>query len=89
MITLLAGCCKNNPPIILVIAMIGKPKYRRNQNVSFVLGDKTIQGKIAIVDKFGTFEQHNEVSYDIFCADEDCLYKHIPEPMITAIKRKH
>ena len=62
--------------------MIGEPKYRKNQNVKFTICGKTIKGKIHIIDKYGTFEQNDEVSYDIFSEEDNCLYKHIPESMV-------
>lgn len=63
--------------------MIGKPKYRHNQNVVFTVAGKTLSGKVKIIDKYGTFEQNSEVSYDIYVEDEDSLYKHIPESLVN------
>ena len=60
--------------------MIGKPKYKVGDFVSFVLEDKVINGSVYIVDKFGTFEDDSDVGYDIMT--EDCLYKHINERLI-------
>lgn len=61
--------------------MVGNPKYSLGDNVKFSLGSKTFTGKIYIIDKFGTFEDNSEVSYDILDRD-GCLYKHIREDMI-------
>lgn len=66
--------------------MIGKPKYRRNQKVWFTVDQKTVKGKISFIDKFGTFDQSDEVSYDIFSVENDTLYKHIPESWLTHSK---
>lgn len=62
--------------------MIGKPKYKYDQPVSFRLGDKTYSGIIAIIDRYGTFEDDSDVSYDIYSKEENVLYKHIREDLI-------
>ena len=61
-----------------------KPKYKIDDRVTFTLDDKVITGTIAIVDAYGTFENPNEVSYDIMAVWEgrDTLFKHIEEPLI-------
>ena len=65
--------------------MLGKPKYKYGDKVKFVINGKEVIGVIEIIDSYGTFEQHDEVSYDIL-ADETnpitatpCLFKHIVE----------
>ena len=67
--------------------MLGKPIYRHKQNVEFDLKDRTVHGKVYIIDKFGTFEKDDEVSYDIFSEEDNCLYKHIPESMVRSWKK--
>ena len=47
----------------------------------------TVTGKIYIIDKYGTFEQNKEVSYDILVEDwpetgRPCLVKHVVESNI-------
>lgn len=37
---------------------------------------------IYIIDKYGTFEDNSDVSYDILVKEENCLYKHINERLI-------
>ena len=61
-----------------------KPKYKIDDRVIFTLDDKAITGTVAIVDAYGTFENPNEVSYDIIAVWEgrDTLFKHIEEHMI-------
>jgi hypothetical protein len=61
---------------------IGKPKYKYQDKVSFKINDKTVEGSIYIIDAYGTFENPNEVSYDILSESENTLYKHIPESEI-------
>ena len=75
--------------------MIGHPKYDYNDLVEFdiVYENKTytLQGRIEIIDRYGTFEQNKDVSYDImvnespFHNNEPCLYKHIIE---TRVRKK-
>ena len=64
--------------------MIGKPKYEHNMGVVFMFNDQLITGRVAIIDAYGTFEQNEEPSYDIFCDDDQTLYKHIRESKIIA-----
>lgn len=75
--------------------MIGQPKYNYDDIVEFDINiDKvnyTLQGKVYIIDRYGTFEQNKDVSYDImvdrspFHNNEPCLYKHIIETKIRKI----
>ena len=69
------------------------PKYKKDDEVLFSVipfGEVkpvTVTGKIYIVDRYGTFEQNKEVSYDIFVDDwldtnRPCLVKHIVESNI-------
>ena len=71
--------------------MIGKPKYKVGDIVKFEVhwqlpGEETRDeiktGVIGIVDKWGTFEQNTEVSYDIMVKEENCFYKHFTENCI-------
>ena len=64
--------------------MLGKPKYNYGDTVSFVIDNKVKTGTIYIVDKYGTFEDDSDVSYDIMVENENCLYKHIKE---TGVKK--
>lgn len=59
--------------------MLGKPKYDYDDNVRFIINGKEVCGKVAIIDAYGTFEQDEEVSYDILVESENTLYKHIRE----------
>lgn len=63
--------------------MIGKPLYSRGQPVEFKIDGRTVKGRIEIIDAYGTFFQTEEVSYDILCEEENMLYKHITESLIT------
>ena len=70
--------------------MLGNPKYKEGDKVYFKLsGSNTIyMGNIAIVDRYGTFENNTDVSYDIIVNNdpdyfpEKVLYKHITESLI-------
>ena len=65
-------------------------KYNYNDIVSFKIKDdndveRTLTGKVYIIDRNGTFEQHEEVSYDIMVDDSEegrILFKHIRESNI-------
>lgn len=57
-------------------------KYSHGEIVSFYDGEKLKKGEIIIIDAFGTFEQNEEPSYDIFIKEENCLYKHVRQSQI-------
>lgn len=59
--------------------MIGHPKYKRDDVVSFKFRNEIKTGTICIVDSYGTFEQNEEPSYDIINEEENMLYKHVRE----------
>ena len=66
--------------------MIGKPKYKEDCKVEFEFnGEKLREGVVYIVDKYGTFLDKSDVSYDIYVEEENMLYKHINEKYV---KRK-
>ena len=62
--------------------MLGKPKYNYGDVVKFKLGDDIKEGIIAIIDKYGTFEDNSDVSYDIMNKEENILYKHLGEKFV-------
>ena len=62
--------------------MKGHPKYKKDQTVKFSLMHEIKEGSIYIIDKYGTFEDDSDVSYDIFVKPENCLYKHVREDLI-------
>lgn len=85
--------------------ILGQPKYWYGDEVTFQLNKQvkqpnnsikiekqTFTGKVWIVDKWGTFFQKDEPSYDIMVGDPDkdkdaCLYKHINESLIINYKK--
>lgn len=67
--------------------MLGHPKYNYGDQVKFTInfesGPVELIGKIEIIDRYGTFEQNDHVSYDVMVDDFNgakCLVKHIIEP---------
>ena len=62
--------------------MKGNPKYQYGNLVKFELDGEIKEGTIYIIDKYGTFEDDSDVSYDILVGNENCLYKHINEKYI-------
>lgn len=67
--------------------MIGNPKYKVGDFVSFIFDGIKKTGVVEIVDEYGTFEDDTDVSYDIYIQSENCLYKHIKEIGIIKEKR--
>jgi len=59
-----------------------KQIYKEGQIVKFKINNIIKEGIIYIVDKYGTFEQNKEPSYDIMVTEENTLYKHIIQSMI-------
>jgi hypothetical protein len=66
--------------------MIGRPKYKWREVVSFKWRNTVVTGQIQIVDAYGTFEQGEEPSYDIMIMYEgsECLVKHVRESWIVS-----
>ena len=64
------------------IPVPGHPRYHCEDMVRVKWDDTEKIGKIFVVDAFGTFEQSEEPSYDIFVEEDNCLYKHICESEI-------
>lgn len=62
--------------------MKGYPKYNLDNRVKFEFAGEIKEGRIYIIDKYGTFEDPSDVSYDIMVDLENCLYKHINEKYI-------
>lgn len=67
-------------------------KYNKYDIVKFdacLLGDvtKTFEGYIAIVDRYGTFEQNEEPSYDVYVSEMNTLFKHIREHSVEFIRK--
>ena len=71
----------------LPVGKPGKPVLKVDDAVGFYMNfngdEKFYTGKVAIVDSYGTFEQNEEPSYDIFVedfnSDGGALVKHIRE----------
>ena len=60
--------------------MIGQPKFKKGDLVAFDFGkNNRLIGEVCVVDKWGTFEDPSDVSYDIFVKEDNCIYKHIRE----------
>ena len=74
---------------------LGKPKYKVGEEVCFIWGKEKTQkakGRICIIDAYGTWEQQEEVSYDILGSrseepDRRVLFQHIRESKIVNIKK--
>lgn len=66
-----------------------KAEYTRGDIVTFTFEHEQVTGEIYIVDRYGTFEQNEEPSYDILvensphCDGGCCLYKHIRQSKIV------
>ena len=65
--------------------MIGKPKYKANDKVEFeLIKNEVHKGVVWTVDKYGTFFDKSDVSYDIYVEEENMLYKHINEKYVKS-----
>lgn len=63
--------------------MLGKPKYKEGTTVKFTFRNELKTGVIWVVDRFGTFDYKEDVSYDIMVESENMFYKHIPEKYVV------
>ena len=68
-----------------MLTMKGFPKYKIGDKVhfEFTVEDKKYSedGEVVVVDKYGTFEDDSDVSYDIRLED-DSWWKHINEKYV-------
>lgn len=64
--------------------MRGKPKFKVGEVVRFKCQDQVKVGTIEIVDKWGTFSDPTDVSYDIMVESENMFYKHFTEQDIIS-----
>lgn len=62
--------------------MLGNPKYTEGDIVKFEFNDEIKEGTVYIIDKYGTFFDDSDVSYDVLVEKENTLYKHLTEPSI-------
>lgn len=71
--------------------MRGNPKYTYGDIVKFSFSVRTDKGTekiekegiVAIVDKYGVFEDDSDVHYDILVPEENMLYKHVKETKVS------
>ena len=63
--------------------MLGKPRYKEGTTVKFIFRNQLKTGVIWVVDRFGTFDYKEAVSYDIMVESENMFYKHIPEKYVV------
>lgn len=76
--------------------MLGNPKFNYGDTVSSYIVDMTgdiieFEGTVEIIDRYGTFEQNEEVSYDVmvdnWCnSGEKMFVKHLRESNLTLVK---
>lgn len=75
--------------------MLGNPKYNYGDKVKFKVVSECFEyeliGKIDIIDKYGTFTDNSDVSYDIMVEEGDfpigypCLFKHFREDRLEKV----
>ena len=65
--------------------MLGSPKFKVGEVVKFIAGARVKEGKIEIVDAWGTFYNKSDVSYDIMVEKDNMLYKHITEKDVIEV----
>lgn len=65
--------------------MKGNPKYEYGDIVKFNIKNDVITGKVYIIDKYGTFDDDSDVSYDILDDVNHILYKHIREDKLLKV----
>lgn len=68
--------------------MLGKPKFKEQDLVAFTCNGESKIGKVFVVDRFGTFFDRSDVSYDIKVEEENTLYKHVTESLVKKAKEE-
>lgn len=72
---------------------IPAPLYEYGDWVKFKIkmfddtAEQEYTGQVAIVDRYGTFEQNEEPSYDIYVEDMNCLFKHFRQSQVEFVKK--
>lgn len=63
---------------------IPEPKYDYGDIVSFTVDGRRVSGEVYIIDRYGTFEQNEEPSYDVMVCEGDAriLFKHVRQSLI-------
>jgi len=59
--------------------MLGKPKYKVGDNVTFSFNGKEFEGIVYVVDAYGVFEDNTDVHYDIKVYSLNCVFNHVKE----------
>ena len=54
----------------------------KNWDGETVLEEQDIEGVVEIIDRYGTFEQNEEPSYDLYNKERNTLFKHIRQSAI-------
>lgn len=67
--------------------MKGNPKFKYEEKVKFKFNDEIKEGTIYIIDKYGTWDDPSDVSYDIISTynGKECLFKHITEKLVSKL----
>jgi len=68
--------------------MRGHPKFKYKEKVKFQWQEDVKEGTVYIIDKYGTFDDPSDVSYDIMSIMDDgreCLYKHVTEKLVSKL----
>ena len=60
-----------------------RPDYIYGDKVKFRFGEEILTGVVEIVDRYGTFEQNDEPSYDLYRKENNTLYKHVRESLVV------
>lgn len=56
-------------------------------NIDIFNDNSVVEGLIFIIDRNGTFEQNEEVSYDVFVINKNLLIKHIRESQLSFVRK--
>lgn len=59
-----------------------KTKFNKGDAVAVNIAGKLIEGIVAVVDSYGIFADSSQPFYDIYCKEDDTLYKHFPESSV-------
>ena len=67
--------------------MKGNPKFKYEEKVKFKFNDEIKEGTIYIIDRYGTWDNPSDVSYDIISTynGKECLFKHITEKLVSKL----
>ena len=63
----------------------GRPQYKKSERIIFEYEGEFLKGFVEIIHAYGTIDQNEEPSYDIYSDETGSLYRYVKESDINKI----